>query len=678
MAEETTKTIRESFFEAKAVGALWDVAVSMKRGNPLPLDSNSVFQSYADLEAYAAGPVAYPGHIVAVINEDSTNLYYLDQNLAIQPVGAADNKSIAFADGKLEISGFKAADSLTLPQKQADGTIKWVTIDEIVPEDENTVTSVKAADAGLEVKLTKDTDDEKEYTVKVNVSAAEGNKITLKEDGYFVAEYDDSALTEEVGKKANSADVYTKTEANGLLDKKANASDVYTKTEADGLLGAKANSADVYTKTEADNLLIVKADASAVYTKEEANNLFGGAFHFRGEKKTYAELEALESKNTGDVYQVGDKEYAWDGEEWVELGFNIDLSDYAKKADHYTKTETDNLLNAKANAADVYSKDAADDLLDTKANASEVYTKDEADDLLDAKANSADVYTSGKVDELLSAKANSADVYTSGKVDELLSAKADATALNDYAKSADVYTKTEADGLLDKKLEADDLAPYAKTADLEPYAKTADVNAELDKKLDASKESTINAAINAKLDIASYEAEKGSFATDKELADTIGTAPTRTTGEDDKPVWSGATGIYTNIYTKDEITDLIADITGGESAADVLAALNAYKTTTDPRIKAVEDNVAALAGAQANVLEGVKINGVALEIGTDKTVDIAIGGAKLGVVKTSAADNGVAIAADGTMSVNNINANKLIQTEGEFLILDGGSASRNI
>ena len=46
MAEET-KTIRESFFDAKAIGSLWDVAVSLKRGNPLPIDADSVFESEA-------------------------------------------------------------------------------------------------------------------------------------------------------------------------------------------------------------------------------------------------------------------------------------------------------------------------------------------------------------------------------------------------------------------------------------------------------------------------------------------------------------------------------------------------------------------------------------------------------------------------------------------------------
>ena len=90
-------TIREKFFDDLAKGARWDVGVSIARGNPLPLDANSVFESYADLETYAAGVLAYPGQIIAVVNADSTGVYYLDQEKAIKPVGvipAGDNLSI--------------------------------------------------------------------------------------------------------------------------------------------------------------------------------------------------------------------------------------------------------------------------------------------------------------------------------------------------------------------------------------------------------------------------------------------------------------------------------------------------------------------------------------------------------------------------------------------------------
>lgn len=89
--------IRDKFFDDLAKGARWDVGVSIARGNPLPLDANSVFGSYAELETYAAGVLAYPGQVVAVVNADSTVIYYLDQEKAIQPVGvipAGDEKSI--------------------------------------------------------------------------------------------------------------------------------------------------------------------------------------------------------------------------------------------------------------------------------------------------------------------------------------------------------------------------------------------------------------------------------------------------------------------------------------------------------------------------------------------------------------------------------------------------------
>ena len=106
---------------------------------------------------------------------------------------------------------------------------------------------------------------------------------------------------------------------------------------------------------------------------------------------------------------------------------------------YYTKTETNDLLDAKANASDVYTKTQTDNLLDAKANASDVYTKTQTDTLLDAKANASDVYTKTQTDNLLDAKANASDVYTKTQTDNLLDAKANAS---------DVYTKTQVDGII--------------------------------------------------------------------------------------------------------------------------------------------------------------------------------------------------------------------------------------
>lgn len=83
--------IRDEFFEALESGAKWDVGVSINRSNPLPLDSNSVFKSYSDAETYAAGVLAYPGQVIAVVDVDKTTCYVLDGNKALQPVGSASS-----------------------------------------------------------------------------------------------------------------------------------------------------------------------------------------------------------------------------------------------------------------------------------------------------------------------------------------------------------------------------------------------------------------------------------------------------------------------------------------------------------------------------------------------------------------------------------------------------------
>ena len=81
------------------------------------------------------------------------------------------------------------------------------------------------------------------------------------------------------------------------------------------------------------------------------------------------------------------------------------------------------------------------------------------------------------------------------------------------------------------------------------------------------------------------------------------------------------------------------------------------------------------ANAQANVIENVAINGENLVI-SSKTINIPVASNEaLGVVKSSAGENRIAVGADHTMEVNSLNVNKLVQTAGEMLILNGGSAN---
>ena len=329
--------------------------------------------------------------------------------------------------------------------------------------------------------------------------AAKAAKSTVDTLSGTVAGHTESITTinETLANKANSADVYTTTQVDGKLDLKANASETYKKSEVEGLLAGKVDTAtldsyykktETYSQTEVDNKLSAKADAATMttelgkkadktavetletnltnainekatkattiagygitdaYTKTEVDGMVAGTFHFRGSKDSFAQLPG--DAKEGDVYQVGEKEYAWDGDSWVELGFNMDLSAYATTeavANTYaTQTALSEGLAAKANSADVYAK-------------SQVYTKEEAEAafMTEAEVTAKGYATTSAMNSALANKADKAttlagygitDAYTQTKIDELVGAKADkATTLEGYGIT-DAYTKTDVDG----------------------------------------------------------------------------------------------------------------------------------------------------------------------------------------------------------------------------------------
>lgn len=77
----------------------------------------------------------------------------------------------------------------------------------------------------------------------------------------------------------------------------------------------------------------------AINEENKIRAIASSAFHFKGTKPSYIDLPKT-GNTQGDVWQVGDKEYAWNGTAWVELGFNIDLSPYITTVDAETKIST--------------------------------------------------------------------------------------------------------------------------------------------------------------------------------------------------------------------------------------------------------------------------------------------------------------------------------------------------
>ena len=234
----------------------------------------------------------------------------------------------------------------------------------------------------------------------------------------------------------------------------------------------KADIADVYTKAQIDTALFLKADKSDTYTKAQVDALISALFRYKGNKATYADIQAITTKAVGDVWfcEADSSEYAWDGSKWEKLGPVIDLSAYLTQfsiagltidashstitaaqlrtaLDIYTKSEVDTLVAAAGSVSSVNgvspdanknvqiyaedidispnNSDSIADVLDEKANQSSTYTKTEIDTYLNTKANSSDVNTA------LATKANQSTTYTKTETDTQIS-----TAVNAIPKTA--------------------------------------------------------------------------------------------------------------------------------------------------------------------------------------------------------------------------------------------------
>ena len=204
-------SIRDTFFTNLTGAAMWDVAVAIKRGNALPLDRDSVFQSYEELTSYINNPkgsIAYPGQVVAVVNANSTDIYYLDQELAIKPVGiipTGDNKSIEVtAEGMISLLGAEAAPNGTLPMIGGEGKLEWKTLEEIGAGDgnDNTTYEITALEKGEEGK-------EETYGIQIQVKEngiASGDPIVIDFDVYTKSEADTllQALETRVGERIDA------------------------------------------------------------------------------------------------------------------------------------------------------------------------------------------------------------------------------------------------------------------------------------------------------------------------------------------------------------------------------------------------------------------------------------------------------------------------------------------
>ena len=120
--------------------------------------------------------------------------------------------------------------------------------------------------------------------------------------------------------------------------------------------------------------------------------------------------------------------------------------------------------------------------------------------------------------------------------------------------------------------------------------------------------------------------------------------------------------LVTKLQGMANIKSVSSELTLGENGALAINTIEQEKITGLPDVLARKVSGVNLKDTPLEVSEGVV------------TIPVATATA-LGVVKSNEAENGVVVDTDGNMTVNNLNANKLVQTQGESLILNGGTSA---
>ena len=466
-----------------------------------------------------------------------------------------------------------------------------------------------------------------------NIESLEG-LIEEKADATEV----EAALASKAEKEYVDSELEKKADLNYVneeLAKKANASEV------EEALAQKANVADVYNKTE-------------VYTKTEVESYVSGQIGSAGHLKRVivevlpevsdAEVDTIYMvKKTGEAEgQDKYEEFMVINNAWEVIGdTRVDLSDYATTK--YVDDKADAITAALALKADQTALDATNENLAKKADIDSVNA---------ALAQKADK------DQVATDIANAiAPLALKAEVEAALAEKADVSTVNELAQLVANNNSSMEEALANKADKATTLSGYGIT---DAYTKE-EVDAAL--LLKASQQDH-----NALVDIVNTKANAADVYTKTEADNKFAEKATTLAGY-------GITDAYTIAEANKAIEDALKLATGGESASDVLVALNNYKTENDLRVSNAENRIKALEEAESdNIIEAIKLQGAenALEV-VDKTVTLpAATTTSYGLTKLS---EEIGTNDSGNLEIKAVKTSKLVQDNDEWLILNGGTAA---
>ena len=171
----------------KKDGNFMGLPMNIQRGNPIPLDDSSVYYSKATMETYAkSGVTAYVGQIITLVDEaNKTCEAYMISNEAGTLVKLASTTASGDLAADVATLQGQVADLISKVGKAAEGEVAatglYALIDEVKALAEGKVASVGATDKSITVGGTATAP-----TVKVAISADEGNALSLASDGLKV------------------------------------------------------------------------------------------------------------------------------------------------------------------------------------------------------------------------------------------------------------------------------------------------------------------------------------------------------------------------------------------------------------------------------------------------------------------------------------------------------------
>ena len=698
--------------------------LNFRRGNPNPLDNSSVWKTLDAAKNYAeTDPTAYVGQILSVIEVDDENaitavMAYIieDEAGTLKEVGSVptgDDLSIEVVDGVIQIKGFGKQyykyiaatdeqeayyeltegfiDGLEPKIVEVDGklTIGWYEPNPTTVEGLNTeITTVKENITTIETTIT-----EVQETIVEVQGQVDDNKAAIEAAQKAADDAQGAADAAQDKADANGEEIntlkervqglednpYDDTEVRGLISDNADAIDAI---EADYLKAADKEALQTQVTANKDAIDVLNGDetveGSVAKEVADAINAFATAVTEDGTINTYKEIfnyiathgtEAAAMTAAIDALEllVGEKsvatqiaeaiaaenlgQYATDEELAEAIARIVVLEEFDTTVDGKIATAVEN-LQTEVNTA-----------LDNKVDKAEGYSLISDEDVvkLAGIADGAEVnFIKSTSDEFEVTEGNLAlKTVSQDKVTGLTNA-----AGNDI-------TLLEALGGKVDKVEGSRLLTSDEAAKLEKLVMDESGNVGISGTISADNVIGLQDKLDGKVDKV-----EGMGLSANNLTDTLLEKLNGITAGAQVNAIDGVSSEFTISADGKVLSVNAIDLTKITGLTDALAgkvdAVEGKGLSTNDLTDELLDKLNA---ADTNVLEVVKLAGTALVV-EDKAVNIPVATAsEFGVVKSTDAENGVTVAEDGTMAVNKMNVNNLVQTEGDILILNGGNSS---